>query len=339
LRLGKYRKSSKQPDLDDFVALCAVDTLKRKNPNLTLIHLVDLDDTKHHHRIYSQEVKEALLRLDRRVGEILQAAKDAGINLIFDDADQSQEKQFKAVENFIDMGVDVIVISPVVDYGWDTILQKAKEAGIPVILSDRKVNVSEDYLFDTYIGADFLEEGRRAMRWAAASVKKESGDIQILELQGTTGASPSIERKKGFEEIMEDYPRYRITYSAVGNFTYQGGKKIIEDYLAGHDWDIDVIFAHNDDMALGAIEALEKNNIRPGIDVKIVSVDGTRKAFEAMIEGKLNCSVECSPLLGPQLMKAVKDLMSGKELPLRIITEEKIYTEKEAKDSIKSRKY
>ncbi|MFT4144899.1 MAG: substrate-binding domain-containing protein [Mobilitalea sp.] len=287
---------------------------------------------------YSQLGTESEWRL-ANTASIKDAARDAGINLIFDDADQSQEKQVKAVEKFIEMKVDVIVISPVVDYGWDTVLKKAKAAGIPVILSDRRIEVEDDDLFETYIGADFMEEGRRAMRWVAANVIKDTDYINILELKGTVGASPSIERKKGFEEIMAANPQYRITYSEVGNFTYQGGKMIIEDYLKKHEWDIDVIFAHNDDMALGAMEALEKNGIKPGTDVKIVSVDGTRQAFEAMMEGKLNCSVECSPLLGPQLMKAVKDLVSGKELPLRIITEEKIYTEKDAKAVIKSRKY
>lgn len=287
---------------------------------------------------YSQLGTESEWRL-ANTASIKEAAREAGINLIFDDADQSQEKQVRAVEQFIEMKVDVIVISPVVDYGWDAVLKEAKEAGIPVILSDRRIEVEDDDLFDTYIGADFMEEGRRAMRWVVANVKKDKDDINIMELKGTVGASPSIERKKGFEEIMSANPQYRITYSEVGNFTYQGGKTIIEDYLKQQEWDIDVIFAHNDDMALGAMEALEQNGIKPGKDVKIVSVDGTRQAFEAMIEGKLNCSVECSPLLGPQLMKAVKDLMSGKELPLRIITEEKIYTEKDAKSVIKSRKY
>jgi simple sugar transport system substrate-binding protein len=287
---------------------------------------------------YSQLGTESAWRL-ANTASIKEAAKDAGINLIFEDANQSQEKQVEAIRKFIQMDVDVIVLSPVVDYGWETVLLEAKEAGIPVLLSDRKIEAKDDDLFVTYIGAEFLEEGRRAMRWIAENVKHNSNTIKIIELQGTTGASPAIERKKGFEEILSQYPRYQIVYSEVGDFTYQGGKKIIEEYLLKHEWDIDVIFAHNDDMALGAIKALEENNIEPGIDVKIVSVDGTKEAFQAMMKGQLNCSVECNPLLGPQLMKAVKDLVSGKELPLRIITDEKIYTQKEAKKLMKSRKY
>jgi ABC-type sugar transport system substrate-binding protein len=287
---------------------------------------------------YSQVGTESAWRL-ANTASIKEAAKEAGINLIFDDANQSQEKQFEAIRRFIKIKVDVIVVSPVVDYGWDQVLEEAKEAGIPVLLSDRRISTVQDDLFVTYIGAEFLEEGRRAMRWIAGNVKPSSEGVKIIELQGTAGASPAIERKQGFEEILDQYSDYRIVYSAVGDFTYQGGKRIIEEYLLRKQWDIDVIFAHNDDMALGAINALEEKGIRPGTDVKIVSVDGTKEAFQAMLEGKLNCAVECSPLLGPQLMKAVKDLMMGKELPLRIITDEKIYTEEVAEELIDERKY
>ncbi len=287
---------------------------------------------------YSQLGTESAWRL-ANTASIKEAAKDAGINLIFDDANQSQKKQFEAIRRFIDMEVDVIVISPVVDYGWEEVLQEVKAAGIPVLLSDRSIATEEDDLYVTYIGAEFLEEGRRAMRWIAENVKADTTGAKIIELQGTIGSSPATERKKGFEEILVQYPDYQIVYSDVGDFTFEGGKRIIKDYLTENQWDIDIIFAHNDDMALGAISALEEFGIKPGRDVKIVSVDGTKEAFEAMIKGNLNCSVECSPLLGPQLMKAVKDLMTGKELPLRIITDEKIYTEKDAQSLIKERKY
>lgn len=287
---------------------------------------------------YSQLGSESAWRL-ANTRSIKEAAKDLGINLIYEDADQSQEKQIAAIRKFIDMKVDVIVISPVVDNGWNEILQEAKDAGIPVLLSDRKVEVEDDSLYSTYIGADFIEEGRRAMRWIKENVPAEEEAVNILEIQGTLEASPTVERKQGFEEILNNNSGYEIVYSKGGDYTYAGGKEVIEEYMKTHEWDIDAIFAHNDDMALGAIKALEAYEIEPGKDVKIVSVDGTRKAFEAMIEGKLNCVVECSPLLGPQLMKAIQDLMDGKELPLRIITDEKIYTQDEAKDVLSSRKY
>ena len=299
-------------------------------PLIGVDHIIDVG--------YSQLGTESAWRL-ANTESIKEAAKDAGINLIFDDANQSQDKQIEAIRKFIEMKVDVIVLSPVVDNGWETVLAEAKEAGIPVLLSDRKINVEDDELFMTYIGAEFLEEGRIAMRWIVDNVPSYAKEVSILELKGTNGASPAIERKKGFEEILMQYPKYQIVYSEVGDFTYQAGKKIIEEYLSKNVWDIDVIFAHNDDMALGAIKALEENGIKPGIDVKIVSIDGTKEAFKALIDGKLNCSVECNPLLGPQLMKAIKDLMSGEELPLRIITEGKIFTKEQAKNSIKGRKY
>lgn len=287
---------------------------------------------------YSQVGTESAWRL-ANTESIKSAAREAGISLHFEDADQQQERQIEAIRTFIREEVDVIVLSPVVDSGWDKVLTEAREAGIPVLLSDRRIETEDDGLYLTYIGADFMEEGRRAMRWIAANVKPEHGPVKIMELQGTLGASPTVERKRGFEEQMAGNPGYRIAYSESGDFTYEGGRRIIEDYIENYPWDIDVIYAHNDDMALGAVNALEEHGIHAGSDVVIVSVDGTKDAFQAMIDGKLNCAVECNPLLGPQLMKAVQDLMEGKELPLRIITEEKVYDQTDAREVMKERRY
>lgn len=287
---------------------------------------------------YSQVGTESAWRL-ANTESIKSAAREAGISLHFEDADQQQERQIEAIRTFIKEEVDVIVLSPVVDSGWDEVLTEAREAGIPVLLSDRRIETEDDGLYLTYIGADFMEEGRRAMRWIAANVKPEHGPVKIMELQGTLGASPTVERKRGFEEQMAGNPGYRIAYSESGDFTYEGGRRIIEDYTENYLWDIDVIYAHNDDMALGAVNALEEHGIHAGSDVVIVSVDGTKDAFQAMIDGKLNCAVECNPLLGPQLMKAVQDLMEGKELPLRIITEEKVYDQTDAREVMKERRY
>ncbi|MDF2907820.1 MAG: Periplasmic binding protein domain containing protein [Herbinix sp.] len=299
-------------------------------PSIELENIIDVG--------YSQLGTESAWRL-ANTSSIKEAARDAGINLIYEDADQSQEKQIEAIRRFIELKVDVIVLSPVVDTGWEEVLQEASLAGIPVILSDRKIIVEDEELFTTYLGADFLEEGRNAMRWIIEHIPADSDGVNILELQGTIGASPATGRKDGFEEILGQYPKYQIIYSESGDFTYEGGKHIVKEYLSEHEWNIDVIFAHNDDMALGAIDALEENHIKPGDEVKVVSVDGTKEAFRAIMDDKLNCTVECTPLLGPQLMKAIKDLMSGKELPLRIITEGKIYTKEDAAKAYKSRKY
>lgn len=270
---------------------------------------------------------------------IRDAAREFGIDLTAIDADNDQQAQLEAVREFIRQRMDVIVISPIVDSGWDEVLMEARDAGIPVLLSDRKISVAEDDLFMTFIGADFIEEGRRAMRWTAANVPADKHPVRILEIQGTVGATPTIERKRGFEMLLAEHPDYSIVYSAGGDFTREGGRLVVGQYLREHAWDIDVIYSHNDDMALGAVDALEASGIQPGRDVKIISVDGTEEAVKALEEGRLNCVVECSPLLGPQLMKAVTDLMSGKELPLRIITDERVFTAQTPREELRGRKY
>lgn len=270
---------------------------------------------------------------------IREAAIDFNVELTMIDANQVQGKQIEAVRTFIEQEMDVIVISPVIDSGWEPVLREAKRAGIPVLLSDRNISTGDDDLFLTYIGADFIEEGRRAMRWVEANVSPDKHPVRILELMGTIGATPTIERKAGFEAVLAENGSYSIVESISGDYTIEGGRRVVENYLRWNAWDIDVIFAHNDDMALGAIQALESAGIRPGEDVKIVSVDGTKRAIKAIIDGKLNCVVECNPFLGPQLMKAVTDLMSGKELPLRIITDEKVFTRENAEEELPGRSY
>lgn len=286
---------------------------------------------------YVQVGHESSWRLANNAS-IQEAARDFGVVLTAIDADQVQERQIEAVRKFIREKMNVIVISPVVSTGWDEVLQEAADAGIPVLLSDRSIEVTNDDLFMTFIGADFREEGRRAMRWILKNVPADKS-VRIMELQGTLGATPTEERNEGFAELLDKNRSYRIVYSKGGDFTFEGGKQIVTDYLKTHPWDIDVIFAHNDDMALGAIAALEENGLHPGTDCRIVSVDGTRAALKAITAGTLNCSVECSPLLGPQLMKAVTDLMEGEELPLRIITNEIVFTADNAKSELPGRKY
>ncbi len=287
---------------------------------------------------YAQVGTESAWRLANNQA-IRDAAKAAGIKLTVIDANQSQPKQVEAIRSFIAEDVDVIVLSPVIDSGWESVLREARAAGIPVLLSDRKINVPDRDLFLTFIGADFIEEGRRAIRWVLQNVPANGKKVRILEIQGTLGASPTVERKSGFEMLLAENPGYEIVYSASGDFTKEGGEAVIEAYLQKYAWDIDVIFAHNDDMALGAIKVLDEYGLKPGEDVKIVSVDGTHEALKAIQQGKLNCVVECSPLLGPQLMKAIQDLMAGKELPLRIITDEVVFTRENVDVLIKGRKY
>ena len=232
---------------------------------------------------------------------VTQAAADAGITLKFSDAQQKQENQIKAIRSFIAQRVDVIAFSPVVETGWETVLQEARAANIPVVVTDRAVNVSDESLYLSLIGSDFVEEGRRAGRWLLENTRDRSGDIRIVELQGTVGSAPANDRKRGFEEVIAAEPRYRIVRSQTGDFTRAKGKEVMEAILKAEDRRIDVLFAHNDDMAIGAIQAIEEAGLKPGKDILIVSIDAVKGAFEAMMAGKLNASIECNPLLGPQL--------------------------------------
>jgi len=267
------------------------------------------------------------------------AAAEAGITLRFSDAQQKQENQIKALRTFIAQRVDVIAFSPVVETGWETVLREAKTANIPVILTDRAVEVSDDTLFLSLIGSDFVEEGRKAGRWLLENTKDVQGDINIVELQGTVGSAPANDRKKGFAEIIAADPRYKIIRSQTGDFTRAKGKEVMEAFLKGEGKKINVLFAHNDDMAIGAIQAIEEAGMKPGTDITIISIDGVKGAFEAMIAGKLNVTVECSPLLGPQLMAAVKDVVAGKQIPKRIVTEESVFPKETAAQVLPTRKY
>jgi len=270
---------------------------------------------------------------------IKEAAEAAGINLKFSDAQQKQENQIKAIRSFIAQKVDVIAFSPVVETGWEPVLREAKAAKIPVILTDRAVNVKDDSLWVAFMGSDFVEEGKRAAAWLLDKTKDAPGDVNIVELQGTVGSAPAIDRKKGFEEGIKANPKLKIIRSQTGDFTRAKGKEVMEAFLKAEGKKINVLFAHNDDMAIGAIQAIEEAGMKPGKDIIIVSIDGVKGAFEAMIAGKLNVSVECSPLLGPQLMSAVKDLMAGKTLPKRIVTKEGIFPMETAAKEFPSRKY
>jgi simple sugar transport system substrate-binding protein len=270
-------------------------------------------------------------------------AERQGIVLKFSDAQQKQENQIKAIRSFIQQKVDVIAFSPVVETGWEPVLREAQAAKIPVILTDRAVDVKDASLWATFMGSDFVEEGRRAgtcmLDFGPIKELAAKGTVHIAELQGTVGSAPAIDRKKGFEEVLRDHPNYKIVRSQTGDFTRAKGKEVMEAFLKSEGKNINVLFAHNDDMAIGAIQAIEEAGLKPGSDIYIVSIDGVKGAFEAMMAGKLNCSVECSPLLGPQLMSAVKDLVAGKPLPKRIVTQESVFPAEVAAREFPNRKY
>jgi galactofuranose transport system substrate-binding protein len=277
---------------------------------------------------------------------IKDAAKAEGVELIFADAQQSQVNQLKAIKTFILQKVDVIAFSPVVTTGWRKVLLEAKKSKIPVIVLDREIDKKDHDLISTFIGADFREEGRRAAHCLvdALKLKKENkaGAYRVIEIRGTEGSAPAIERSKGFREVADQSGVLKIVRSEGGDFKESLGKEVMEGILDGTpkaSGGFDAVFAHNDNMALGAIAALKGRGFKPGKEVVVVSVDAIREAFEAMIAGELNCTVECSPLLGTQLMTAARDIQSGKTLEKRIITRAGVFPMSSAKDELPKRQY
>lgn len=266
---------------------------------------------------------------------IKETAEKMGVELRFFDAQQKQDNQILAVRKLIIQKVDIIGISPIVETGWTEVFQEAKDAGIPIILVDRRADVPED-LYISYLGSDFLEEGRKAAR---IMVDLMHGRANIVELVGTIDSAPANDRYTGFREVLKNYPNMHIIDSVSGDFTRARGKEVMTAFLERYDGQITAVYAHNDDMALGAIQAIEEYGLRPGVDIKIVSVDAARGAFEAMIAGKLNATVECNPLLGPQFFELALKVVNGEAIPKWVPSIETIFFPDDAADILPTRKY
>jgi ABC-type sugar transport system substrate-binding protein len=266
---------------------------------------------------------------------IKETAEKLGVELRFLDAQQKQDNQIEAIRKFIIQKVDVIGISPIVETGWQEVFQEARDAGIPIILVDRRADVPEDF-YVSYLGSDFLEEGRKAARIMAELV---NGKANIVELVGTIGSAPANDRYTGFREVLKDYPQMQIIDSQSGDFTRARGREVMAALLSKHGSNITAVYAHNDDMALGAIQAIEDYGLKPGVDIKIVSVDAARGAFEAMIAGKLNATVECNPLLGPQFFDLALKVVNGKPIPKWVPSIEGLFFPENASEILPTRKY
>ncbi len=267
---------------------------------------------------------------------IKSAAEQAGIDLKFDDAQQKQENQIKAIRNFITQGVDVIAFSPVVETGWKPVLEEAKKANIPVIVSDRRPDVPDD-LYVTFIGSDFVEEGKRVGEWLA---KDMNGKATIAEITGTPGSAPANDRSKGFEEAIKAYPGMKVVFSQTGDFTRAKGKEVAEALLKSDvGKSINALFCHNDDMALGAIQAIEEAGKKPGKDIVIVSIDGVHDALQALVDGKENFVVECNPLLGPVIMDTAKKVLNHETVPKRTVMKDGEFDQTTAAKALPDRKY
>jgi simple sugar transport system substrate-binding protein len=266
---------------------------------------------------------------------------DPSFTLIYSDAQQKQENQIKALRSFIARKVNCIVFTALVETGYGPVLEEAKKAKIPVIMIDRDVQKADQGLRLTIMGSDFVKEGEKAGLWLADYLKKnnmDGKDINIVELQGTTGSAPAIDRKTGFANILKQHPNWKLTRSQTGNFTTSEGKAVMEAFLKA-DKDIQVLYAHNDGMALGAIQAIKEAGLKPGKDIIVIGVDAVKGAFQAIVDGEMNVTVECSPLLAPQAVQAVRDLRDKKKLPARIWTIEGIFDSTNAAAALPSRQY
>jgi galactofuranose transport system substrate-binding protein len=263
-------------------------------------------------------------------------AEKRGINLKFVDGQGKQENQIRAVRSFIAQRVDAILIAPIVETGWEPILRDAKRAKIPVILMDRTVKVSDDSLFACFVGSDFAEEGRMAADWLA---KHTSGKGRILELQGTPGSAPANERRRAFAEAIAKYPELKVIDSQSGDFRRSGGKEVMEAFLKKHGRNFEIVYAHNDDMALGAVQAIEEAGLKPGKDITIVSIDAIKEAIQAVIDGKINCTVECNPLFGPKVYDLVAKVVAGEKVPRVQYNKDELFDITNAAAAIGSRQY
>jgi simple sugar transport system substrate-binding protein len=264
-----------------------------------------------------------------------EAAK-RGIDLKFSDGQGKQENQIRAVRSFITQGVDVIVISPIVETGWEPVLREAKRAKIPVILSDRSIQTTDESLYVCYVGSDFAEEGRMAADWLAKFV---DGKGSIVELQGTPGSAPANERRKAFGEAIQKYSGLKIIDSQSGNFELSGGKQVMEAFLKKHGHDIAIVYAHNDSMALGAAQAIEEAGLKPGKDIIIVSIDAMRPAVQAVADGRINCTVECNPLFGPKIYDIAAKIVAGETPPKKSYNKDEVIDGTNAAKLLPTRQY
>ncbi|TNM67950.1 ABC transporter substrate-binding protein [Streptomyces sp. NP160] len=253
-----------------------------------------------------------------------------GFDLTFVDAQQKQENQIKALRDFVAQDVDVIAFSPVVETGWDDVLQEIKDAGIPVVLVDRTVDTTVEDPYVTHIGSDFKAEGTKAGEW----VKANAADAKIFELQGTLGSGAQVDREEGFDAVVGS----QVVGKASGNFTRAEGRTATEAALQAYP-ETTLIFTHNDDMGLGAVEAIEAAGKTPGTDIQIVSVDAVRDGLQALVDKKFNYVVECNPAFGDQLAELIKKVAAGEDVPKETVVEETAFDQTITQAEVDARPY
>ncbi len=269
---------------------------------------------------------------------------DPSFTLIYSDAQQKQENQIKALRSFIARKVNCIVFTALVETGYGPVLQEAQKAKIPVVMIDRDVAKEDQKYRLTIMGSDMVKEGEKVGAWLETNLKKMgiddgSKDIDFAILDGTVGSGAMVGRKEGFSHYLAKHANWKVMHEQTGNFTTSEGKQVMEAFLKA-DKNIQVLFAHNDGMALGAIQAIKEAGLQPGKDIIIVSIDAVKGGMEALAAGEINCIVECNPLLGPQAVQAVTDLRAGKKLPAKIDTIEGIFDDPvKVKELLPTRQY
>ena len=287
---------------------------------------------------FSQIGSESAWRT-RNTQSIFEAAEANDIQIIYDDAQQKQENQLKAIRSFIVYQVDVIAFVPIVEDGWDNVLQEAKDAGIPVILVDRQIN-ADPSLYAGFLGENGVEEGRRAARFLLSKCRDRTENVTIFEMSGTENSSIVKNRARGFREIINTDPKFQIIHSENGDFLRSRGKEICDVLLANNVREngnttntlyfdgqkIDAVFSHNDSMTLGFLDSLQAHKVNAKNTI-FITIDAEQESIDALKDGKLNCVVECNPNLGPMLMELVKQIAAGNTIPHITYNNETVFTE------------
>ncbi len=292
---------------------------------------------------YSQIGSESVWRTANSASIQSALTKENGYFLIFNNARQKQENQIKAIRSFVSQRVDYIVFSPVTEDGWETVLQEAKEAGVPVILADRMVSVNDDSLYATWVGSNTREEGEKAGKWLEDYLRKEgksSREINIVVLQGTTGSSAQLGRTMGFDSIADKHKNWKILEQTSGDFTIAKGKEVMESMLKKYD-KIDVVVSQNDDMTFGAMEAMDEKGITYGVDgdVILISFDAVHDALQLVAEGKINVDIECNPEQGEYISEIIQKIENGESLEKKYYVEEQVFTMENVNDYLQQRTY
>lgn len=280
---------------------------------------------------FSQLGSESSWRLANTASMTSALTREKGYELLIENAKQKQENQLAAVRNFILQGVDLIVIAPVAETGWDSVLLEAREAGIPVIIMDRAVSAEDEALYLCSVGSDFLAEGERAVSWLAEELARRGQgeeEVRILHLQGTYGATSQLFRTKPLEDAVRERENWDLVGQFPADYTEAKGYEVVRDFLLT-ERDIDVIYSENDNMTFGAMRALDEAGIPYGAEggVILISFDAVRQALQYCLEGKINLCVECNPLHGPRVEELIRQYKAGLEIPKHLFVEELIFTQ------------